>query len=72
MFLAVLDPAWLVEAAPRLDRPVLLGVDGVDGSGKTTFAARLAEGFRDRGRAVEVVHLDDFLSPRAIRYRRGR
>jgi uridine kinase len=51
---------------------VLVAVDGVDGSGKTTFAAAFAAALRDRGRPVHVVHLDDFPSPRAVRYRLGR
>lgn len=55
-----------------LDRPSLVAVDGVDGSGKTTFAARLASRYADAGRAVHIVHMDDFLNPRAVRYRLGR
>lgn len=66
------DLARLVGATPVLDRPVLVAVDGVDGSGKTTFAATLAAAYRRTGRPVEVVHLDDYLRPRAARYRLGR
>lgn len=62
----------VVGATPRLDRPVLVAVDGVDGSGKTTFAEMLADAYRRAGRKVQVVHLDDFLNPRVIRYRLGR
>ena len=47
-----------------------LGVDGVDGSGKTTFAAKLAAAIPDR--AVIVIHLDNFLNPSAIRHAKGR
>jgi uridine kinase len=47
-------------------------VDGVDGSGKTTFAQRLADAYSVAGRPVHLVHLDDFLNPREVRYRRGR
>lgn len=64
--------AELVAATPLLNRPVLVAVDGVDGSGKTTFAGHLEDGYRARGRAVHVVHMDDFLNPRAVRYQRGR
>ena len=52
------------------DRAALVAVDGVDGSGKTTFAARLAAAYEDR--PVVVVHEDDFLNPRRVRYRLGR
>lgn len=64
--------AWLVAQTPSPDRPVLLAIDGVDGSGKTTFAAALAAAFGEAGRAVVVVHEDDFLNPRRVRHRRGR
>ncbi len=66
------DLAPLFAATPVLERPTLVAVDGVDGSGKTTFAERLATAYTDRGRAVQVVHMDDFLNPRSVRYRMGR
>lgn len=62
----------LAGRVPRLSRPVLVAVDGVDGAGKTTFAAALAAALRTGGRVVHVVHCDDFHHPRAVRYRRGR
>lgn len=70
--LVVPDLASLVAATPVLERPTLVAVDGVDGSGKTTFAERLATSYADHGRAVRLVHMDDFLNPRAVRYRMGR
>ncbi|WP_284977599.1 uridine kinase [Arthrobacter sp. fls2-241-R2A-200] len=48
----------------------LVAVDGVDGSGKTTFTKRLAA--RVQGRAVVTIHVDDFLNLREVRHRRGR
>ena len=51
---------------------VRVGVDGVDGSGKTVFADELADRLREDGRPVVRVSVDDFHHPRAIRYRRGR
>jgi uridine kinase len=62
--------ATIVARTPAPGRPVLVAVDGVDGSGKTTFAARLAEAYE--GRPTLVVHEDDFLNPRSVRYRLGR
>jgi uridine kinase len=62
----------VVRSTPVLDRPVLVAVDGVDGSGKTTFAAQLADRYAELDRTAHVVHLDDFLNPRAVRYRLGR
>ena len=49
-----------------------IGIDGVDGAGKTTFADDLAAELRSRGRDVVRVRLDDFLNPSAVRHRRGR
>ncbi|GAB3544910.1 uridine kinase [Arthrobacter tumbae] len=51
---------------------VLFGIDGVDGSGKTTFADSLARYLRGTGRSVIRIGLDDFHNPRSVRYRRGR
>ena len=62
----------VVAATPVLGRPARVGVDGVDGSGKTTFAGELATAYGRSGREVHVVHLDDFLNPRSVRYRLGR
>ncbi len=51
---------------------VLLGVDGVDGVGKTTLAEAIAAHLRASGRPVVRVSLDDFLQPAEQRYARGR
>ena len=55
-----------------LGRHVLVGVDGVDGSGKTTFADELARTLEGRGDRSLRVSLDDFHHPRSIRHRLGR
>ena len=44
---------------PVLGRPCLVAVDGVDGSGKTTFAESLAPTKPEAGQPVHVVHLHD-------------
>ncbi len=62
----------MVAGTPWIERPVLVAVDGVDGSGKTTFAERLRTAYEAVGRPAVVVHLDDFHHPRAVRYRQGR
>jgi len=51
---------------------VRVGIDGVDGAGKTCFADELAQALRATGRPVVRVGIDDFHSVRAVRYRRGR
>jgi uridine kinase len=49
-----------------------VAIDGVDGSGKTTFADELAERLRTAGRFAVRVSVDDFHAVRAVRHRRGR
>jgi uridine kinase len=51
---------------------VLVGVDGVDGAGKTVFADGLAEVFAEAGTTVYRSSIDGFHRPRSERYARGR
>jgi uridine kinase len=51
---------------------VRVGVDGVDGAGKSTFARELAEALRRLGRPVVELSVDDWHRRRAERYARGR
>jgi len=46
---------------------VRVGVDGVDGSGKTVFADELAAVLRSLGRYVVRVSVDDFHNVRSTR-----
>lgn len=57
----------LPDGAPRL-----VGVDGVDGVGKTVFADDLADALRAQSHQVLRIALDSFHRPRVDRYRRGR
>ncbi|GGQ52247.1 nucleoside/nucleotide kinase family protein [Couchioplanes azureus] len=49
-----------------------IGVDGVDGVGKTTYARALAAALTAAGRPAIHISADGFHHPRAIRYRLGR
>ena len=49
-----------------------VGVDGVDGVGKTRFADDLAAVLRGARRHRRPAGVDDWHRPRAVRYRRGR
>jgi uridine kinase len=51
--------------------PTRVAVDGPPASGKTTLADELAGVLRTQGRDVIRGSIDDFLFPRARRYRRG-
>lgn len=65
----------LAAVAARVPAPphcVRVAVDGVDGVGKSTFAAQLAAALRARGRPVVQVSADGFLHRRAVRHARGR
>lgn len=50
----------------------LVAMDGVDGSGKTTFADELAPIIEQSGRQVIRSSVDGFHNPRAVRYNRGK
>jgi uridine kinase len=54
------------------NRVARVGVDGVDGAGKTTFAGELVEVLRLSGRPVIRASVDDFHNPKVVRYRQGR
>jgi uridine kinase len=54
------------------DRTARVGVDGVDGAGKTMFADELAQILRAANRPVIRASVDGFHHPKAERYRRGR
>lgn len=62
----------LVSALPPGTGRLLVGIDGVDGSGKTMFADSFARHLRSIGSLVIRIGLDNFHNPRSVRYRRGR
>lgn len=66
--------AYLVSQIDRVVRehPVRVGIDGVDGVGKTMLADDLVEPLENVGRVVIRSSIDGFHNPRSIRYRRGR
>ncbi|WP_218023327.1 uridine kinase [Nocardia altamirensis] len=47
-----------------------MAIDGVDGSGKSTFALKLVKHVRTR--PAIVVHADSFLNPSSVRHAKGR
>jgi len=52
--------------------PLRVGIDGVCGAGKTTFAKDLAEHLTGHGRPVVRINSDGFHHIREIRYRQGK
>jgi uridine kinase len=69
---AVLSAVAQQLAARDPGRPLRVGIDGVCGVGKTTFAAELAGALAPLGRPVLHVDSDGFHHVRAIRHRQGR
>ena len=65
--------ARLVEAIVAIDRdrPLLVGIDGVDGAGKTRMAAELVERLQEQDAPVVSASVDSFHHPRAVRWERG-
>ncbi len=47
----------------------IIGMDGLGGAGKTTISAQLSSALEDLGIPVTILHIDDFIHPRCIRYR---
>ncbi len=47
----------------------LIGIDGLGGAGKSTVSAVIAEQLQAEGVPVTLLHIDDFIHPRAVRYR---
>jgi uridine kinase len=55
-----------------IQRVVRVGIDGVDGAGKTHLADELAGWLDASGRTTIRASVDGFHHPKALRYRRGR
>jgi uridine kinase len=53
------------------DKPLLVGINGIDGSGKTSIARNITEYLSDIGKSVATVSIDDFHNPREKRYAKG-
>lgn len=47
----------------------IIGIDGLGGAGKTTISAQISDTLADRGIPVTILHIDDFIHPRCVRYR---
>lgn len=57
----------LIEERKRSGRAIVVGINGIDASGKTTFCGLYERHLEKRGKKVVSVHLDDFHNPSAVR-----
>lgn len=55
----------------QLNQIIRVGIDGVDGAGKTYFADELAPLLEESGRPIIRASVDSFHNPKVIRYRLG-
>jgi HAD superfamily hydrolase (TIGR01549 family) len=52
----------------QADKAFVIGVNGIDCSGKSAFANALEEYLKLKGHQTQLIQLDDFHNPRKIRY----
>lgn len=57
-----------VKERKKRDRAFVVGITGIDTSGKTQFASGLEKCLKSRGYKVQTIHLDDFHNPKSVRY----
>ena len=50
------------------DKPFVIGINGIDGAGKTTFAEAFVTYLKNKNLPTQLIQLDDFHNPKAIRY----
>lgn len=55
-------------AKKQKDKAYVIGINGIDGAGKTTFAESLENYLKAKEIATQLIHLDDFQFPKTIRY----
>lgn len=59
---------WL-HAAVHEQKCRIIGIDGMGGAGKTTISESISEQLKAQGIPVTILHIDDFIHPRCVRYR---
>ena len=57
-----------IAARKTVDRAFIIGVTGIDCAGKSWFAEGLDGFLRERGTATQLVKIDDFHQPAAVRH----
>src|SRR4030042_3571999 len=57
-----------VEKMKQKEKAFVIGINGIDGAGKTEFAASLETYLKAAGYKTQLIHLDDFHNSKMIRY----
>lgn len=57
-----------VKQQKQPDKAFVIGVTGIDRAGKTSFTAALENYFKEKDIPTQVIHIDDFHHPKAIRH----
>lgn len=60
-----------IKQLQKIDRPYIIGIDGLSGAGKTTIAERMKEKLTKEEYKLIVIHIDDLIVERAKRYNTG-
>lgn len=66
-----METAGIYEAIKEIhnpDRTVIIGIDGLGGAGKSTVSEILYKKFSDEHYSITVLHIDDFIHRKEIRY----
>jgi len=57
-----------IKRKKQKDKAFVIGINGIDGSGKTKFAEALEKFLISQNYETQAIHLDDFHNPRETRY----
>lgn len=60
-----------MEHLKELNRPYIIGIDGLSGAGKTTITETITKELTYEGQKVLVIHIDDLIEEREKRYNTG-
>ena len=64
----IIEAAKQIEKLHNSNRTLIIGIDGLGGAGKSTASEKLYKYFNDNRYHVTLLHIDDFIYPKVIRY----
>lgn len=60
-----------IKQLQKIDRPYIIGIDGLSGAGKTTITEKMKEELMKEEYKLIVIHIDDLIVEQAKRYNTG-